>query len=176
MGIYLNCTGAPEHCALPHSLTPVSPLANNSDSVYAVTVIPIVIDTNVFVAGLRSEGGTSRAVLRQSLTGRLQPLFGNALWLKYQDLLGRPVWSDATTPVERLQILAALAQQARWVTVYFGWRPNLPDEADNHLIELALAGGAAAIVTHNVRDLRRGELLLGNLRILTPAQCMEEWR
>lgn len=26
----------------------------------------------------------------------------------------------------------------------------LPDEADNHLVELALAGGAAGIVTHNV--------------------------
>lgn len=64
----------------------------------------------------------------------------------------------------------------RWVTVYYGWRPNLPDEADNHLIELALAGGAAAIVTHNLRDVRGGELRLGSLRVLTPAQCLEEWK
>jgi hypothetical protein len=69
---------------------------------------------------------------------------------------------------------AALAQKGRWVTVYYGWRPNLPDEADNHLIELALAGGTSAIVTHNVRDMVRGELRLGRLRILTPAQCLEE--
>lgn len=59
---------------------------------------------------------------------------------------------------------------------YYGWRPNLPDEADNHLIELALAGNAEAIVTHNVRDIRGGELHLGALRIVTPAQCLEEWR
>ncbi|SBT07100.1 conserved hypothetical protein [Candidatus Accumulibacter aalborgensis] len=103
-------------------------------------------------------------------------MFGNALWLEYQDLLGRPVWGDATTPAERLQVLAALAKLGRWVTVYYGWRPNLPDEADNHLIELALAGGAEVIVTHNVRDVGRGELWLGSLRVLTPAQCMEEWR
>ncbi|MDP3030938.1 MAG: PIN domain-containing protein [Rhodocyclaceae bacterium] len=135
-----------------------------------------MVDTNVFVAGLRSAGGASRKVLRMALTGRLQPLFGNALWLEYQDLLGRQVWGGFTTPDERLQVLAALAQRGRWVTVYYGWRPNLPDEADNHLIELALAGGAAAIVTHNVRDVRGGELRLGNLRILTPAQCLEEWR
>jgi len=139
-------------------------------------MIPVVIDTDVFVAGLRSAGGASRQVLRLALTGRLQPLFGNALWLEYQDLLGRPVWGRATHPAERLQVLAALAQQGRWVTVYYGWRPNLPDEADNHLIELALAGNADAIVTHNVRDFRRGELRLGKLRILTPAQCLEEWR
>ena len=62
----------------------------------------------------------------------------------------------------------------RWVTVYYGWRPNLPDEGDNHLIELALAGGAQAIVTHNLRDLRGGELQLGTLRVLTPAPCFVE--
>jgi predicted nucleic acid-binding protein len=139
-------------------------------------MIPVVIDTNVLVAGLRSGGGASRAVLRRALGGGLQPLFGNALWMEYQDLLGRPVRGDATTADERRDVLAALAQQGRWVTVYYGWRPNLPDEADNHLIELALAGGAQAIVSHNLRDLRGGELRLGNLRVLTPAQCLEEWK
>lgn len=139
-------------------------------------MISLVIDTNVFVAGLRSAGGASRAVLRRALEGKFQPLFGNALWMEYQDLLGRPVWGDTTTPDERLAVLAALAKQGRWVTVYYGWRPNLPDEADNHLIELALAGGATAIVTHNLRDIKGGELRLGNLRVLTPAQCLEEWK
>lgn len=139
-------------------------------------MIPLVIDTNVFVAGLRSAGGASRAVLRRAVEGKFQPLFGNALWLEYQDLIGRPVWGDATTQDERIAVLATLAKQGRWVTVYYGWRPNLPDEADNHLIELALAGGAAAIVTHNLRDIRGGELRLGNLRVLTPAQCLEEWK
>jgi predicted nucleic acid-binding protein len=137
-------------------------------------MIPVVIDTNVFVAGLRSAGGASRAVLRRALGGSLQPLFGNALWMEYQDLLERPVWGDATTPQERHQVLAALARQGRWVTVYYGWRANLPDEGDNHLIELALAGGAQAIVTHNLRDLRGGELRLDKLRVLTPAQCLED--
>jgi len=149
-------------------------LARASDGIYAVNVAPIVIDTSVFVAGLRSQGGASRQLLRRALIGEIQPLFGNALWLEYQDLLGRDVWGDSTTPAERLQVLAALAQKGRWVTIYYGWRPNLPDEADNHLVELALAGGASAIVTHNVRDMARGELRLGDLRILTPAQCLEE--
>ncbi len=137
-------------------------------------MIPVVIDTNLFVASLHSGGGTSRAVLRLALGGRLKPLFGNALWLEYQDLLGRPVWGDATTAEERHNLLAALARQGRWVSVYYGWRPNLPDEGDNHLIELALAGGAQAIITHNLKDLRGGELRFENLRVLTPAQYLEE--
>jgi len=139
-------------------------------------MISVVIDTNVFVAGLRSDGGASRAVLRDALQGKIEPLFGNALWLEYEDLLGRPVWTGATTSKERLQVLAALARVGRWVTIYYGWRPNLPDEADNHLIELAIAGGAAAIITHNVRDIRRGELLLNGLRVHTPAEYLEETR
>ena len=39
---------------------------------------------------------------------------------------------------------------------------------------LAVAGNALAIVTHNVRDLGRGELAWPRLRILTPAQYLEE--
>lgn len=133
----------------------------------------IVLDTNVFVSALRSEGCVSRLVLRKILSGELRPLFGNALWQEYEDLLRRPIWTQETTPEERRKVLAALAFRARWVHVYYGWRPNLPDEGDNHLIELALAGGAEAIVTHNVRDLRRGELSWPELRIQTPHEFME---
>ena len=43
-------------------------------------MIPLVIDTNVFVASLLSRGGASREVLRRVLTGRYVALFGNALW------------------------------------------------------------------------------------------------
>ena len=99
----------------------------------------IVLDTNVFVSALRSGGGAARQVLRRILQGQATPLFGNTLWQEYQDLLERDVWTSATTPEERLQVLAALARAGRWVQVYYGWRPNLRDEGDNHLIELAVA-------------------------------------
>ena len=56
------------------------------------------------------------------------------------------MWGDATAFDERQSVLAALALRGLWVTVYYGWRPNLSDEGDNHLIELALAGGTAAQV------------------------------
>jgi predicted nucleic acid-binding protein len=136
-------------------------------------MIEILVDTKVFVAALRSSGGAAREVLRSCPTGHYRSLFGNALWLEYEDLLGRDLWTDATSPAERLLILGALAQSGRWVTTYFGWRPNLPDEGDNHLIELTIAGQAAAIVTHNIRDLARGELIWRSLRAITPAQCLE---
>jgi predicted nucleic acid-binding protein len=49
----------------------------------------------------------------------------------------------------------------------------VPDEADNHLIELGVATQASAIVTRNLRDVARGELKLPALMVLTPEQCLE---
>lgn len=56
--------------------------------------------------------------------------------------------------------------------VYCLWRPNLSDEGDNHLIELAIAGAAETIVTNNLGDLGRGELRFPRLQILTPRQFL----
>mgnify|MGYP006437591373 CR=1 FL=1 len=138
-------------------------------------MVELVVDTNIFVAALRSEGGASREVLRRVLRGQYRPVFGTTLWLEYEALLDRDVWTEETTAAEREAVLGALARCGRWVTTYYGWRPNLRDEGDNHLIELAVAGNARAIVTHNVRDLASGELRWARLRIVTPAQCLEEY-
>ena len=69
---------------------------------------------------------------------------------------------------ERHALWAALISRCLWVRVYYLWRPNLPDEADNHVVELAVAGNAEAIVTHNTRDFRRSELRFPGLAIVTP--------
>ena len=137
-------------------------------------MIVVVIDTNVFVAALRSGGGPSREVIRKALKGQYQPIFSNALWLEYEDLLGRDIWTQETTENERRQILAALAAASRWVKIFYGWRPNLRDEGDNHLVELAIAGGAEAIVTYNSRDFSSADLQWPNIAVLTPPQCLEK--
>ena len=58
--------------------------------------------------------------------------------------------------------------------VYFLWRPNLSDEGDNFLIEVAIAGNAEAIVTNNTKDLEGSELLFEGLKILKPEQLLRE--
>jgi predicted nucleic acid-binding protein len=76
-------------------------------------MVPVVIDTNVFVAGMRSGGGASRQVLRRAVEGAYLPRFSNALWLEYEDVLGRPIWTEETSPEDRVQVLAALAAAGR---------------------------------------------------------------
>ena len=58
--------------------------------------------------------------------------------------------------------------------MHYGWRPYLHDENGNHLIELAIAGNAHAVVTHKVRDLSRGELAWPQLRVMTLQQFLKE--
>jgi putative PIN family toxin of toxin-antitoxin system len=138
--------------------------------------VVIVLDTSVFVSALLSSAGASRDVLRACLGGRLRPLMGAALFAEYEALLGRAELFEKAHlgPAEREAVLNGFLSICRWTNIYYGWRPNLRDEGDNHLIELAVAGGAAAIVTKNVRDLRSGELHFPGLRILQPAELLKE--
>lgn len=140
-------------------------------------MVDLVVDTNVLVGALLRGGGASRRVLRGCLSGAYRPLMGVALFTEYEDLLARDVlWRGALVgPDERATVVDAFMARCRWVEVFFAWRPNLPDEADNHLIELAVAGNALAIVTRNVRDLTRGELRFPQHRVLTPEQCLEAY-
>ena len=94
---------------------------------------------------------------------------------EYEDVLGRSaLFAGSVLSVEeRDEVFDAFLSRCRWVEVFYAWRPNLPDEADNHLIELAVAAQAEAIVTRNLRDVSRGELKFPALRVLTPEQCLE---
>jgi putative PIN family toxin of toxin-antitoxin system len=138
----------------------------------------IVLDTSVFVSALKSDGGASRAILRLCLQRRCQPLMGEKLFTEFEDVLGRTelFQSSPLEASEREELLDAFLSRCDWVPVFFLWRPNLPDEGDNHLIELAVAGTAATLITQNVRDLRGGELRFPQLAIETPAEFMTRWR
>lgn len=135
----------------------------------------VVLDTNVLVATMLRGGAGVRAVVRACLQGHYLPVIGPALFAEYEDVLGRQeLFSDSLlSPDERDALFDGFLSCCRWVEVFYAWRPNLPDEADNHLIELAVAARAEAIVTRNIRDVGRGELKFPSLRVLTPEQCLE---
>ena len=134
----------------------------------------IVVDTNVFIGAILSPAGENRQVLKACLLGRACPLMGAALFHEYEELLGRTTFmaKSPLTPRQRDTLFAAFLSVAEWIKVYFLWRPNLPDETDNHVIELALAGAAQTVVTHNLGDLQQGELRFPDLKIQSSRQFL----
>lgn len=135
----------------------------------------IVVDTNIFIASILSSTGRNREVISACLLKKAIPLMSSALFLQYEDLLSRTKLMNKSplTTMERNNLLASFISVTEWVKVYFLWRPNLPDEGDNHLIELALAGSAETIVTNNIKDLAHGQLRFPNLKIQTPNQFLK---
>lgn len=139
-------------------------------------MIDLIVDTNVFVSALISEAGASREVVRRCLQRRYQVCISLALFAEYRDVLGRHELF-ASCPLdanERDELFRAFMAACRMTDIYYLWRPNLPDEADNHVLELAVAARAAAIVTHNRADFVRSELRFPELRILAPAELLKE--
>lgn len=138
----------------------------------------VVIDTSVLVSALKSAEGASRVVLRMCLQGECQPIVGQKLFSEYESVLGRSeLFRDSPlSEQERGELLDAFLSVSEWVPVYFLWRPNLPDEGDNHLIELAIAGAATTLITHNRRDFQHGELKFTLPEIVTPAEFLVFWR
>jgi putative PIN family toxin of toxin-antitoxin system len=136
----------------------------------------VVVDTNIVVSALMNPSTAPRQVLRMCLNSEIKPLIGSALFAEYTDVMAREVlFKDC--PVSRYDrdiLLDALFSVSEWVKVHFLWRPNLRDEADNHLIELAVAGGAEVIISANKRDFNFGQLIFPNLKIRTAQEFIDE--
>ena len=136
----------------------------------------VVVDSDVFVAALLGPGGASREVLRRCLAGAHTPLMGSALYNEFEAVLSRPslFHGCVLSAREREALLDAFLSKCRWTRIYYLWRPNLPDEGDNHVLELAIAGAADAVITRNIRDFAGAELRFPNLRIVRPEHFIKE--
>lgn len=150
------------------------------DSICAIIKRKVVIDTNVLVSAIASPDNTCRAVLRLALQGEILPMVNNPLFAEYEDVFGRDeLFERMGCPMnaaERSDFLDDVASVCQWVETYYTWRPNLPDPADDFLLELALAGGAHCVITQNLKDFNRAELKPMGTDIIHPHQFMNDWR
>jgi len=135
----------------------------------------VVIDTSVLISALIGAQGPNREIIRRCLQGKYNPLISNALFQEYEDVGKREQVLDICplTTEEMLELLHSFYSVCRWAPIYYLWRPNIIDEGDNFLIEIALAGNATHIITNNIRDLLSAELKFPNLKILTPETILQ---
>lgn len=136
----------------------------------------VVMDTSVLINALLGPAGPAREMMRRCLQGHYKPLISNALFAEYEEVTSRShiIEQCPLTPTELRELLNAYYSVCEWVSIYYLWRPNLPDESDNFLIELAVAGNAYCVVTNNIRDIKRSELVFPDLQIMTPEQLLRE--
>ena len=136
----------------------------------------VVIDSNLFVPALLKAETAPRIVLRLCLENQIRPLMGNALLNEFEILLERDnIFKNLCLSARERQVfLDDFLSQCKWVNVYYLWRPNFRDEADNHVVELAVAGGATHIITGDIKDFKDSELTFPQLKIITAREYIEE--
>ena len=133
----------------------------------------VVLDTNVLVAAARSRNGTSFALLGALRLKRFSLLASVPLFLEYEAVLKRPEQLAAGHRTEAMvdAFLDALALRIEPVHMFYLWRPQLRDAADEMVLETALNGRADALVTFNVGDFAAAEKFA--LPVLTPAAFLQ---
>lgn len=136
--------------------------------------MPLVLDTDVVVAGFRSKRGASRQILLAALNRRIVLVVSVPLMLEYEAVLTRTEQLAETglTAEETGVVLDALAAVSEPIRLRSLWRPRLGDPNDEMVLETALDGGADYLVTFNLRHFQQASHDLG-VRIATPG---EVWR
>jgi predicted nucleic acid-binding protein len=119
----------------------------------------VVVDTNVVVAGLRSRQGASFRLLSEIGRGKFEIALSVPLVLEYEDALLRHASATGLSRRDVDTVVDYYCSVAHLQTIFFLWRPLLPDPKDDLVLELAVAAGCRTVVTFNLRDFRGGESL-----------------
>ena len=105
---------------------------------------------------MRSRRGASAEVLRLALDRRLRLIGTSALVLEYEDVLLRPEHLAAATLTEpqARDFLTDVVGLLHPTQRYWSYRPKLVDADDEAVLEAAINGLAAHIVTFNTRHFK----------------------
>jgi putative PIN family toxin of toxin-antitoxin system len=132
----------------------------------------VVLDTNVVVAGLRSNRGASFRLLTELGHGTFEIALSVPLVLEYEEVLGRHMGGAALTGRDVEVVLDFFCSVADLQRIFYLWRPLVPDPSDDMVLEVAVAAQCSAVVTHNTRDFV-GAGRLG-VKVLTPAEFLRQ--
>ena len=118
-----------------------------------MTIPNIVIDTNVIISAQRSQHGASSKLMSLIGTGLFELHISIPLILEYEDVLSRhrtTLGLSQDDVADLVDAICALAIQHE--KAYFRWRPFLPDDKDEFILDLAVVANCHYIVTYNRKD------------------------
>jgi putative PIN family toxin of toxin-antitoxin system len=138
----------------------------------------LTLDTNIIYQALMSRIGASYFILQQVRNRKIQIALSLPVFIEYQDVLKR----DKSLKDFELQLkdidkfLRFIAYIGKIFEIYFLLRPNLKDEKDNKIVELAVTSQSNYLITSNIRDFKNAELKYEQLKIITPSKFVKMWR
>lgn len=131
----------------------------------------IALDTNVFIAALRSTRGTSFKLLSLVGTGKFDLIISVPLIFEYEDVAKRQSRSLGLAYKDIDDILDYLCRVGEQRSIFFLWRPLLRDPKDDFVLELAVESGCEYIVTFNTKDFVGAERF--GLKIIQPKDLLK---
>ncbi len=138
----------------------------------------VTLDTNVILAALLSQNGSSHLILNLIIEGKLNIALSTPIVLEYDDVLRRKEILEklniSSGQVEDVIDLLVLLSDK--YSIYFRLRPNLLDENDNLFVECAFTSNSHYLITSNIKDFKRGELKSYPFQVITPGDFYYLWR
>lgn len=131
----------------------------------------IVLDTNVLLAGLRSNRGASYKLLTLLNDERWQLNVSTALILEYEEVLKRERTQLSLSLEDIDTVISAICSIANRRTIFYLCRPAALDPDDDFLIDLAVESQADFIITYNKRDLQAAENF--GIQMVTPKEFLQ---
>ena len=137
----------------------------------------VVLDTCVIFQALYSQSGASHAILQMVRKGDLQMVVSTPIFAEYCDVCLRKssLQLFGLTEEDVWNVLNFIAYISIKIDIKYLLRPNLQDEGDNLIMELAFASDSRYLITKNIRDFTcNSELRFDGVRVITPADFMQE--
>ena len=131
----------------------------------------IVIDTNVFIAALKSRRGASFKLLFETSKDKYINCISTPLIFEYESVAKRDNKLEHLTNDDIDIILDEICQISEKCKVFFLWRPYLKDSRDDFILELAVESQCDFIITYNVKDFEGSENF--KIKAITPKEFLE---
>lgn len=130
----------------------------------------ITIDTNVFVAALKSRRGASYKLLLFLDRNLYTFVVSVPVMMEYEDVLKRKDLG-IKIPDEKIDnLLDRVAYLGEQREIYFLWRPYLKDPKDDLFLELAVKSNCDYIITYNKSDFAGIDKF--SIQVLTPKEFL----